>query len=80
MSTFARPTSVFVIPVGVLITGEVKVLFVRVSVPASDAKSASVTAVLNCASVPDTVFEPSEIDLFVSVSVFDSVDLASNCV
>ena len=33
LSTFARPTSDFVIPVGVLITGEVKVLFVSVCVP-----------------------------------------------
>ena len=32
LSTFARPTSDFVIPVGVLITGDVSVLFVRVSV------------------------------------------------
>ena len=50
------------------ITGVVKVLFVRVSVPARVAKSASVTAVLNCAKVPDTVFEPSAIVLFVNVS------------
>ena len=47
LSKFARPTSVFVIPVGVLITGEVKVLFVRVSVPASVATSASLIAVFN---------------------------------
>jgi hypothetical protein len=47
LSTFARPTSVFVIPVGVLITGEVKVLFVRVSVPASVDTSASLIAVFN---------------------------------
>ena len=31
LSTFARPTSDFVIPVGVLITGEVSVLFVKVA-------------------------------------------------
>jgi hypothetical protein len=34
LSTLPRPTSVFVIPVGVLMTGEVNVLFVRVSVVA----------------------------------------------
>ena len=32
LSTFARPTSDFVMPVGVLITGDVSVLFVRVSI------------------------------------------------
>jgi hypothetical protein len=32
LSTFARPTSDFVIPVGVLITGDVRVLLVRVCV------------------------------------------------
>ena len=33
LSTFARPTSAFTIPVGVLITGDVRVLFVIVCVP-----------------------------------------------
>ena len=33
MSTFARPTSDLVIPVGVFIAGDVRVLFVRVCVP-----------------------------------------------
>ena len=33
MSTFESPTSAFTIPVGVLITGDVKVLFVSVCVP-----------------------------------------------
>lgn len=55
------------VKVGLLIVGLVNVLFVRVSVPARDAKSASVTAVLNCARVPDTVFEPRAIVLFVRV-------------
>ena len=43
-------------------------MFVSVSVPAKDAKSASVTAVLNCAKVPETVFEPKATVLFVNVS------------
>ena len=51
-----------------LILGLVKVLFVKVSEPASVARSASVTAVLNCAIVPDTVFEPRATVLFVKVS------------
>ena len=51
-------------------TGEVSVLFVRVSVPAIVAKSASASAVLNSASVPVRVFEARETDLFVSVCVF----------
>ena len=45
------------------------VLFVKVSEPASVAKSASVTAVLNCAIVPETVLLPIAIVLFVKVSV-----------
>ena len=45
--------------------GLVKVLFVKVSEPARDARSASVTAVLNCARVPETVFEPKATVLFV---------------
>lgn len=51
------------------ITGEVKVLFVKVSVPVSEATSASVIAVFNCARVAVTVFVPKDIDLFVKVSV-----------
>ena len=33
LSTFPKPTSALTIPVGVLITGEVRVLFVKVCVP-----------------------------------------------
>ena len=51
------------------ITGEVRVLFVKVSAPASEATSASVIAVFNCASVEVSVLFVNEIDLFVSVSV-----------
>jgi len=54
---------------GVVRVGLVKVLFVSVSVPARETKSASVTAVLNCANVPDTVLLPRAMVLFVSVSV-----------
>ena len=45
------------------------VLFVKVSVPAREATSASETAVFNCARVDVTVFVPREIDLLVNVSV-----------
>ncbi len=55
--------------IGVVSVGLVSVLFVRVSVPAKVAKSASVTAVLNCAIVPLTVLLPSAIVLPVSVCV-----------
>ena len=48
-------------------------MFVRVSVPARVARSASVTAVLNCAIVPDTVFEPRATVLFVKVTEFERV-------
>ena len=52
---------------GVVSVGDVRVLFVSVSVPAKDTKSASVTAVLNCAKVPLTVLDPKAIVLFVNV-------------
>ena len=60
-----------------LIFGDVKVLFVSVSDPASVAKSASVSAVLNSASVPDTVFDPSVIDLLENVFVDDAETVIS---
>ena len=53
----------------VSISGPVKVLFVNVSVPANVAKSLSVNALLNCAVVPETVFDPNAIVLLVNVSV-----------
>jgi len=52
---------------GVVKVGDVRVLLVRVSVPANVAKSASVTAVLNCAIVPVKVLLPRAMDLLVSV-------------
>ena len=55
------------------ILGAVSVLLLNVSVPANEAKSASDTAVLNSARVPVIVFVFKLIDLFVSVSVEDSV-------
>jgi hypothetical protein len=55
------------------ILGAVSVLLLNVSVPANEAKSASDTAVLNSASVPVIVFVFKLIDLFVNVSVEDSV-------
>ena len=57
------------VPSNPLIVGEVRVLFVSVSDPASVANDPSDSAELNCAVVPDTVFEPSAMVLFVSVSV-----------
>jgi hypothetical protein len=48
--------------------GSVRVLFVSVSGPAIDAMSASLTAVLNWASVPDTVLFVRLIVLFWNVS------------
>lgn len=50
-------------------TGVVRVLLVRVCVPAKVAKSPSVSAVLNCAVVPDTVLEPRAIVLLLKVNV-----------
>ena len=67
------PSLVATSPVGVLITGLVNVLFVRVSVPAIETKSASETAVLNSANVPEIILVPKAMFLFVSVSVDVSV-------
>ena len=47
LSTFDKPTSDFTIPVGVLITGLVKVLFVNVSVPANVAIVALLSGKVN---------------------------------
>ena len=55
--------------VNVLIVGLVKVLFVSVSDPVSEAKLSSVNALLNCAKVPEIVFDPNAMVLFVKVSV-----------
>jgi hypothetical protein len=59
-----------------LIVGDVKVLFVRVSDPAMEATSASDTAVFSCASVVVTVLEEKEKVLFVNVcAVFNQQPL-----
>ena len=78
----SAPERTRVVPVaapiaGVVSVGDVKVLFVSVYVPASETKSASVTAVLNSASVPVTVFVPNAIDLFVNVFVDDALTVIS---
>ena len=74
---FVRTPEAGVPSAGAVIVGDVKVLFVSVSVPASEATSASVTAVFNWARVDVTVFEPSEIDLFENVVVDDAVTAMS---
>ena len=70
------PDWIFILPVSEIVLLEivkspivavVKVLFVSVSVPSSVANDPSDNAELNCAVVPDTVFEPNAIVLFVSV-------------
>jgi hypothetical protein len=53
-------------PVGPLITGEDKVLFVKVSAPLNVAKLSSCKAALNSATVPVSVFEVKSIVLFVN--------------
>ena len=62
----------FVIPEIVLLPATI-VLFVNASEPAKVAKLPSVNAVLNCAVVPVTVFEPRAILLFESVVVPEAV-------
>ena len=59
---------VLAIFVSVLLVPDI-VLFDNVSVPATVAKSASLSAVLNSAIVPESVFVASDIDLLLRVSV-----------
>ena len=61
-----------------VIVGLVIVLFVSVSVPANVANEPSDKALLNCAVVPDIVFEPNAIVLFVKVCEV-SLNKVSNC-
>ena len=51
------------------IDGDVSVLFVNVSAPVKVAKSSSLNAVLNCATVPVKVLFARLIDLFVRVCI-----------
>ena len=53
--------------------GAVRLLFVKVSEPASVANEPSVNAVLNSAVVPDIVLEPRANVLFVNVTEFVKV-------
>ena len=57
------------VPEKALIVGDVKVLFVKVSVPASVANDPSCNALLNSAVVPVTVLSPKSIVLLVKVCV-----------
>lgn len=68
-STVKSPVVLICAIVGVLMVGLVNVLLVSVSLPSSDTKSASVTAVLNCDRVPVMVLLPKAMLLLVRVSV-----------
>ena len=65
--------------IAVLRTGLVKVLLVRVSVPANVAKSLSDNAVLNSAVVPVRVFVLRSIDLFDRVTVPEVTNAFVDC-
>ena len=50
-----------------MLLDKLTVLFVSVSDPANEAKEPSDNALLNCANVPDTLFDPNAIVLLVKV-------------
>ena len=71
LSTSPKPTSPLRIPVGLEIAGDCNVLFVRVSTPVKETRSASDTAELNSAKVPEIVLSVKSIVFPVNVCASD---------